>query len=255
MANREACELYIEQEIKDSLEQGKKPYSIGRELSAWVEKLFEVTIKPKTIESRAYRQREITSNEVKESQDTESTTDSTPDIIKDRQPQGGGKREGAGRPRAYKTSMQEYEELKEKRKIERILNKKKPPTIDKYVNDLEAKLDDTREKLVPLIGQIQHIEHPVNFETFKIALVAFVNMAEKVKQEMGCGEEQLPKPAAIEAPESQPKDAVGVAQAIIKDLKSLRHDDPLALDALEEIKDVLIDLLPRFAMIEDRKTA
>ena len=55
MANREACELYIEQEIKDSLEQGKKPYSIGKELSAWVERLFEVNISPHTIERRAER--------------------------------------------------------------------------------------------------------------------------------------------------------------------------------------------------------
>ena len=55
MANREACELYIEQEIKDGLEQGKKPYSIGKELSTWIEKLFEVSIKPATIEKRAQR--------------------------------------------------------------------------------------------------------------------------------------------------------------------------------------------------------
>ena len=39
MANREACELYIEQEIDEALKQGKKPYSIGKELAAWIEKL------------------------------------------------------------------------------------------------------------------------------------------------------------------------------------------------------------------------
>jgi hypothetical protein len=44
MANREACEVYIEQEIKEALAEGKKPWSIGKELSSWVEKLFEVTI-------------------------------------------------------------------------------------------------------------------------------------------------------------------------------------------------------------------
>jgi len=30
MANREACELLIEQEIKEGLESGKKPNSIGK---------------------------------------------------------------------------------------------------------------------------------------------------------------------------------------------------------------------------------
>lgn len=63
MANKEACELYIEQEIDAALDKGKKPYTIGKELAIWIEKLFEVKINPKTIESRAYRKR--TSDEVK----------------------------------------------------------------------------------------------------------------------------------------------------------------------------------------------
>ena len=102
MANREACELYIEQEIKDGLEQGKKPYSIGKELSAWIEKLFETSIKPTTIEKRAERIRETLPTSVgNNSQPPEITTNSQrdiPEIIKDRLPQGGGAREGAGRP-------------------------------------------------------------------------------------------------------------------------------------------------------------
>ena len=55
MAHREACELLIEQEIKEGLAQGKTPYSIGKELSAWVEKLFETNIPAKTLEKRAQR--------------------------------------------------------------------------------------------------------------------------------------------------------------------------------------------------------
>ena len=97
MANREACELYIEQEIKDGLAQGKKPYSIGKELSGWVEKVFEVTIKPRTIEQRA--RRIDATNVAKKSQPPENITHSAPDIIKDRKPQGGGVRENAGRPK------------------------------------------------------------------------------------------------------------------------------------------------------------
>jgi hypothetical protein len=135
MANREACEVYIEQEIKDSLAAGKKPWTIGKELSKWVEKLFEVTINPRTIEERARKVREkVTLNNVKESKPIEFICEicseifdvevwhcencdhhwqlhlkncsnchnprfKTPLIIENRKPQGGGKREGAGRPK------------------------------------------------------------------------------------------------------------------------------------------------------------
>lgn len=57
MAHKEACQLFIEQEIKDGLAQGKTPYSIGKELAAWVEKLFETSIPATTIEKRAERAR------------------------------------------------------------------------------------------------------------------------------------------------------------------------------------------------------
>lgn len=55
MARQEACQLYIEQEIQDGLAQGKTPYSIGKELAAWVEKLFETSIPADTIRKRAER--------------------------------------------------------------------------------------------------------------------------------------------------------------------------------------------------------
>jgi hypothetical protein len=46
------------------LAQGKTPYSIGKELSSWVEKLFETSIPPETLKSRAARiQKQIGSNE------------------------------------------------------------------------------------------------------------------------------------------------------------------------------------------------
>jgi hypothetical protein len=51
----EACQLYIEQEIKDGLTQGKQPADIGRELSVWVEKIFEAKIPARTLEQRARR--------------------------------------------------------------------------------------------------------------------------------------------------------------------------------------------------------
>lgn len=51
----EACQLYIEQEIEAGLEQGKSKYQIGKEVAAQILKLFEVEVKPRTIEKRAER--------------------------------------------------------------------------------------------------------------------------------------------------------------------------------------------------------
>lgn len=106
MANREACELYIEQEIKDGLDAGKKPWTIGKELAGWVERLFEVKIAPRTIEQRARRIDNAT-NVAEKSQPTETTTYSPPPIIETRKPQGGGTREGAGRPPTPETTEPE----------------------------------------------------------------------------------------------------------------------------------------------------
>lgn len=46
-----------------SVTEGKKPYSIGKELSVWIEKLFKVSINPKTIASKVYRHPDFSSNE------------------------------------------------------------------------------------------------------------------------------------------------------------------------------------------------
>lgn len=104
MANKEACEVYIEQQIKEGIEAGKKPWAIAKEISEWVQKFFEVWINPQTIKSRAIRMRgKVCSNEQKKSQPIENTEYSKPEIIEDRKPQGGGAREGAGRPRITET--------------------------------------------------------------------------------------------------------------------------------------------------------
>jgi len=57
MANREACELYIEQQIEEALEEGKAPYSIGKEISSMIERIFETKIPPKTLAKRAERKK------------------------------------------------------------------------------------------------------------------------------------------------------------------------------------------------------
>jgi hypothetical protein len=95
MANREACEVYFDQEIEHGLKDGKTPYSIGKELSTWIVKLFEVKIQPSTIEKRAQRQQQLDfkTNVLKQSDDAEkSRPDKTWESGKK-----GGKREGAGR--------------------------------------------------------------------------------------------------------------------------------------------------------------
>lgn len=67
MAHSEACQLFIEEQIREGLAEGKTPYSIGKELTAMIERLFEASIPTKTLESRAFREKQkITSNEVKQ---------------------------------------------------------------------------------------------------------------------------------------------------------------------------------------------
>jgi len=55
MAHSEACQLFIEQQIDEGLQEGKTPYLIGKDLSVWIEKLFEAKIPPRTLEQRARR--------------------------------------------------------------------------------------------------------------------------------------------------------------------------------------------------------
>lgn len=55
MANFEACQLLIEQEIDEAISKGKKPHTIGKQLSELVDKLFEAKIPASTLKKRAER--------------------------------------------------------------------------------------------------------------------------------------------------------------------------------------------------------
>jgi hypothetical protein len=105
MANKEVCEVFIEQQIEEGLQEGKTPYSIAQELSAWVEKLFQAKIPEETVKSRAYRvQQRIGSNEPKPA--TPDPAKENEDIQDEKpidEPHHGGSRLGAGRPRRYGT--------------------------------------------------------------------------------------------------------------------------------------------------------
>lgn len=55
MAYQEVCQLMMEQEIEEGLQEGKTPYSIGKEVAALMQRIFDVKIPPNTIEQRAGR--------------------------------------------------------------------------------------------------------------------------------------------------------------------------------------------------------
>ena len=90
----EQCQLYIEQEIEEGLKQGKTPYSIGKEISVWVEKLFGRVVKPDTVRKRVERVMDNVHAEL-----TNSNASLIPEIqVFDH----GGHRDGAGRPPKYR---------------------------------------------------------------------------------------------------------------------------------------------------------
>lgn len=64
MAHSEACEIWIEEHIREGLDEGKAPYLIGKELTDMIERIFHTTIPTKTLASRATRlKKRISSNE------------------------------------------------------------------------------------------------------------------------------------------------------------------------------------------------
>lgn len=55
MAHSEACEIWIEEHIREGLDEGKAPYLIGKELTDMIERIFHTTIPTRTLEQRARR--------------------------------------------------------------------------------------------------------------------------------------------------------------------------------------------------------
>lgn len=58
MANQEACELFVQQEIDEGLKAGKTPHTIENELSSWLEENLKAKIEPGTIKKRAQRRKD-----------------------------------------------------------------------------------------------------------------------------------------------------------------------------------------------------
>ena len=94
LAKQQACQLFIEQEIEKGLAEKKTTYQIGKEVAAWIQKLFQAKVRPETIEERARRQRIATNVATKSTQENQSEIQEIQEIkIKH-----GGARDGAGRP-------------------------------------------------------------------------------------------------------------------------------------------------------------
>lgn len=83
MANREACELYIEQQIQEGLDEGKSPHAIGKNLSLVVARVFDVKMKASTLEKRAQRIKKDDRTNVRKNAESNSGTHVYREIEKD----------------------------------------------------------------------------------------------------------------------------------------------------------------------------
>lgn len=96
MANSQACELFIEQEIKEGLKGGKSAGKIGQELSEWIAKIFQVHIPARTLEQRTRRLNKK-DNITPATRKKRKATNVAKDSNRPRSSRGGA-RPGAGRP-------------------------------------------------------------------------------------------------------------------------------------------------------------
>ena len=121
MAIPEACQVWIEQRISEELESqeetGKSLRAIGRELAEEVEKVFDVAMKPGTLQVRASRmkQRDTNVSPLTTLQSDNEIPENSSFLEESSCPSGepptathGGKREGAGKPMTEKQRKANY---------------------------------------------------------------------------------------------------------------------------------------------------
>ena len=80
--------------------------------------------------------------------------------------------------------MNELKKVRDEKTRQRILDKEKKPSIDKYLQEVEKSMDNTRSLLAALKGKTQYIESALNKETFKIGLEALIATSEKIRKEL-----------------------------------------------------------------------
>jgi hypothetical protein len=78
------------------LGEGKTPYSIGKELATWIEKLFEAKIPAKTLEKRAQR----TEEKLKTNVFSVPSAENPSQIQENQDSTHGGQRDWGGGPQA-----------------------------------------------------------------------------------------------------------------------------------------------------------
>ncbi len=130
MAHQEACQVFIEQEIDKGLKDGKKPYTIGKELTVWLEKLFEAKIPPTTIEKRAERIRATFPTNV----GNDSLIKRNQGDMEDNQTGRGGYRHNAGWPTRKEAERRECE--KKKRMDEERMDTKFKEAFDSFYEQI-----------------------------------------------------------------------------------------------------------------------
>ena len=113
MAHSEACQLFIEQQIKEGLAAGKNPYSIGKELTVMIEKYFEASIPSETIRSRARhiqkKAGEITTPHITPSNRTKNLDKRVNQVVIDAKGKfTEGTAPGPGRPLKYEKPIEPY---------------------------------------------------------------------------------------------------------------------------------------------------
>ncbi len=113
MAHSEACQLFIEERIKEGLAEGKSAYAVAKELSAKIQQMFETAIPHSTLKDRALRmKRKIGGNpptrstpanhsEIQEKRHNQVLTDDKGKFTKGTAP-------GPGRPPKYETPVEPY---------------------------------------------------------------------------------------------------------------------------------------------------
>ena|SRR3989339_796582 len=106
-SRQQSVEVYIEQQIKEGLDEGKNPHLIGKEVSSWVGKLFETCISANSIRMRATRVAQKRSCTNVQPPPTTHNSPQNQDN-QDPEPKHGGKREGAGAPLKYKKAPEPW---------------------------------------------------------------------------------------------------------------------------------------------------
>ena len=146
LIKQEACQLFIEQEIEEALEQDDLNISKkAREIADWLNKMFETDISSESIRLRIYRSKEKLESvrsvhpDVSIEDNSEITNNQT--IAKDGTHRGGA-REGSGRPTKFSALVSDefkqavVKEFQQEKKEEKELKRQQYREKESNLNDI-----------------------------------------------------------------------------------------------------------------------